>query len=117
MLFIRKGIITFDYVFFVELVAFDTDTEEYCDPDLIHSDVTPATPDVIRITQKSQMSPTTTKQTSPLAQFKQKGTSRPVTDMPRSSRSEEYEEISVGQVSYQTKSVLLAAYLSIYLWK
>ncbi|XP_071165133.1 phosphatidylinositol 3,4,5-trisphosphate 5-phosphatase 2-like isoform X5 [Mytilus edulis] len=80
-----------------ELVAFDTDTEEYCDPDLIHSDVTPATPDVIRITQKSQMSPTTTKQTSPLAQFKQKGTSRPVTDMPRSSRSEEYEEISVGQ--------------------
>ncbi|VDI78288.1 phosphatidylinositol-3,4,5-trisphosphate 5-phosphatase 2 [Mytilus galloprovincialis] len=82
-----------------ELVAFDTDTEEYCDPDLIHSDVTPATPDVIRITQKSQMSPTTTKQTSPLAQFKQKGTSRPVTDMPRSSRSEEYEEISVGQKS------------------
>ena len=76
---------------FSELVAFDTETE-YINPETQHLDVSPATPDVIRIA---------TKHTSH-AHSKLKVTNRPCTEAPNSPSGklqpecgQHYEEIEI----------------------
>ena len=78
---------------FSELVAFDT---EYVDPETLHLDVSPATPDVIRIA---------TKHTSHV-HSKRKVTNRPCTEAPNSPSGklqpecgQDYEEIDLSPVN------------------
>lgn len=75
------------------MVAFDT---EYVDRETLHIDVSPATPDVIRIATK-HMSP---------AHSKLKVTNRPCTEKPNSpsgklqpEHREDYEEIDLSPVN------------------